>query len=409
MRNLKKNKLVLMLLVALFALSTMAGATFAEGTADIENPEMTIVEVQQELAGETEKDEEIVIVIEEPAEVIEPVEQQQEQTKPETTPEIKEEEEKEEEKEEETQLVPGKGTDPTNNTNKDKENEKEQTQEKTYYTVSFEALDGTEYEILREQVQEGNRASKPFADPILDGYNFLYWVDKDDLSEFNMEASMEMLKADVEYEGFDFDLSYIYHNTVLVAAFEKIEEPVIVETENNNSENDNEEAANNEQQSESSKENANKENESDLLLGDLFSDKEKEGVVVDVKKEGDLVVAIIDVPATIEQTEVPQGTVEVTSNRSGIIMAGETISLQGIVDGFEGATLSFQWETNAGDGWETVQGATEQTYEFVADETNVNNVWRLMVKVEAVETPVEAAPTMPMDAVEETETDDIQG
>jgi len=79
------------------------------------------------------------------------------------------------------------------------------------------------------------------------------------------------------------------------------------------------------------------------------------------------------------QIDVSKLSVEVTSSLEDVVLPGETITLTAKLTGFEGLTYTVQWQYNDGTGWKDVAGANTLTYVYVADESNISNIWRLVV------------------------------
>lgn len=89
-----------------------------------------------------------------------------------------------------------------------------------------------------------------------------------------------------------------------------------------------------------------------------------------------------------EEPELPEGEapmpkVTIFSSRRTVVTPGETIVLTSKLENFEGyGELSFQWEYDRGNGFESVPGATEDTYSFEASIENLSYDWRLAVSCE---------------------------
>ena len=89
-----------------------------------------------------------------------------------------------------------------------------------------------------------------------------------------------------------------------------------------------------------------------------------------------------------EQPELPEGEapmpkITIFTSRRTVVTPGETIVLTSKLENFEGyGELSFQWEYDRGNGFESVPGATEDSYSFEASIETLSYDWRLAVSCE---------------------------
>lgn len=71
--------------------------------------------------------------------------------------------------------------------------------------------------------------------------------------------------------------------------------------------------------------------------------------------------------------------VYIYSNRKSVIAHGEIITLTCVTEGFDGYTLSYQWECDDGNGFVAVEGANAFTYSFAATAETLAYDWRVIV------------------------------
>ena len=86
-------------------------------------------------------------------------------------------------------------------------------------------------------------------------------------------------------------------------------------------------------------------------------------------------------PTTGLEIDVSKLSVEIFSTMGDIVLPGDTITLTSKLTGFDGLTYTLQWQCDNGSGWADVPGATDGSYSFTADETNINAQWRLEVSL----------------------------
>ena len=77
--------------------------------------------------------------------------------------------------------------------------------------------------------------------------------------------------------------------------------------------------------------------------------------------------------------DVSQLKVEIATTQGDVVMMGETITLTSVLTGFDGLTYAMQWQYDDGSGWKNVDGATGDSYSFIADDNNIYFQWRLEV------------------------------
>ncbi|MBR6088504.1 MAG: hypothetical protein IKP86_01130 [Anaerolineaceae bacterium] len=91
---------------------------------------------------------------------------------------------------------------------------------------------------------------------------------------------------------------------------------------------------------------------------------------------GDINDADIEAPAAGRQ-------VLIFTSRRSVMEFGETINLTSVLEGFDDITdIHYQWECNKGEGFEPVEGATEDHYSYVADPDSISWGWRLVISFE---------------------------
>ncbi len=73
--------------------------------------------------------------------------------------------------------------------------------------------------------------------------------------------------------------------------------------------------------------------------------------------------------------------VTVFTSRRSVMHAGETVTLTGRLEGFEGLDVTCQWERDIhdGNGYQPIEGANADTYEFSASAETLSWDWRLTV------------------------------
>ncbi len=80
-----------------------------------------------------------------------------------------------------------------------------------------------------------------------------------------------------------------------------------------------------------------------------------------------------------ETPEAPQMKVTIFTSRRAVMTPGETVTLTSLLEGFEGYTVTYQWQCDKGSGFADVPGAVEAAYEFTADIESLSWDWMLIV------------------------------
>ena len=78
------------------------------------------------------------------------------------------------------------------------------------------------------------------------------------------------------------------------------------------------------------------------------------------------------------EPEIPKR-VSIYSSRKDVITEGERIYLTSYLEGFDGLEVMYQWQVDRGNGWENVEGATRDSYSFIATEQTILYSWRMIV------------------------------
>lgn len=103
-----------------------------------------------------------------------------------------------------------------------------------------------------------------------------------------------------------------------------------------------------------------------------------------------LVVSVPETTPVPEETEVPEETpvpvaverkVSIRTTLGDVVNAGDTITMTAELTGFDGVNVELQWQQNAGAGWRDVNGATGQTFSYIATEETINSRWRVAVTI----------------------------
>jgi len=85
---------------------------------------------------------------------------------------------------------------------------------------------------------------------------------------------------------------------------------------------------------------------------------------------------------TAGEPAAPEMKVTIFSSRRTVMTPGETVYLTSKLEGFEGYTVSYQWQCDRGNGLEDVPGANEATYAFEANAETLGYDWLLLVYFE---------------------------
>lgn len=80
--------------------------------------------------------------------------------------------------------------------------------------------------------------------------------------------------------------------------------------------------------------------------------------------------------------EEPELKVTIFTSRRTVMTPGETIYLTSKLEGFDGYTVSYQWQYDRGNGFEDIAEATADTYAFAASIETLGYDWRLVVSYE---------------------------
>jgi hypothetical protein len=83
-----------------------------------------------------------------------------------------------------------------------------------------------------------------------------------------------------------------------------------------------------------------------------------------------------------EADEEPEFKVTIFSSRRTVMAPGEIVTLSCKLEGFEGYTVSYQWQYDRGNGFEDVPEATGETYSFEATVEMLAYDWSLLVYYE---------------------------
>ena len=82
-----------------------------------------------------------------------------------------------------------------------------------------------------------------------------------------------------------------------------------------------------------------------------------------------------------EETEevVPEMKVTIFTSRRTVMTLGEPVYLTSKLEGFDGYEIELQWQCDKGEGFEDVEGANADTYEFEASAETLSWGWKLLV------------------------------
>ena len=73
--------------------------------------------------------------------------------------------------------------------------------------------------------------------------------------------------------------------------------------------------------------------------------------------------------------------VKIRTTLGSVVNQGDTITMTGVLTGFDDVQVLLQWQVNDGTGWKDVGSATGTQYTFTANGQTVNNDWRLKVTI----------------------------
>jgi hypothetical protein len=85
-----------------------------------------------------------------------------------------------------------------------------------------------------------------------------------------------------------------------------------------------------------------------------------------------------EVEETEEKEETPKK-VTIFTSRTSIMEEGEIVYLTSKLEGFDGYEIELQWQCDKGEGFEDVEGANADTYEFEANAETLSWGWKLLV------------------------------
>ena len=84
----------------------------------------------------------------------------------------------------------------------------------------------------------------------------------------------------------------------------------------------------------------------------------------------------------VVEEKVITGTVSIFACYNDDLTEGDCITLISEISGLEGCTVSYQWQRDAGNGFEDIAGATGSSYSFAATEETLSCGYRLAVSAE---------------------------
>ena len=82
---------------------------------------------------------------------------------------------------------------------------------------------------------------------------------------------------------------------------------------------------------------------------------------------------------TVVEEKVITGTVSVFACYNDEMTEGDCVTLISEISGLEGCTVSYQWQRDAGNGFEDIAGANGSSYSFAATEESLSCGYRLAV------------------------------
>ena len=82
---------------------------------------------------------------------------------------------------------------------------------------------------------------------------------------------------------------------------------------------------------------------------------------------------------TVVEEKIITGTVSVFACYNDEMTEGDCVTLISEISGLEGCTVSYQWQRDAGNGFEDIAGANGSSYSFAATEESLSCGYRLAV------------------------------
>ena len=110
----------------------------------------------------------------------------------------------------------------------------------------------------------------------------------------------------------------------------------------------------------------------EVLVGDEIG-----YIYKDALEESDAEAEEID--AEEEKVVEVEKKVTIFTSRRTVMTEGETVYLTSKLEGFEGYEVAYKWQCDQGEGYQYVEGANEDTYEYTADTETLSWGWRLLV------------------------------
>ncbi len=84
-------------------------------------------------------------------------------------------------------------------------------------------------------------------------------------------------------------------------------------------------------------------------------------------------------PEEVLEAEAPEMKVTIFTSRRTVMTLGEPVYLTSKLEGFDGYEITLQWQCDKGEGFEDVEGANGETYEFEASAETLGWGWKLLV------------------------------
>lgn len=261
------------------------------------------------------------------------------------------------------------------------------------FTVSFINFDGEEF--YNVKVGQGKLVEAPIFTPMLADHSFLGWRDVTSL---------------IEDEWFDFHLTPVGGDLVIIAVYEGVAS-IIIEEEPEETEEGTTEAPNGGTEDEGSSENKLPHELSDgtTVIGKrdetlggleiLIIDDEDDGTDNDKGSEEEGLSEFDDEEESVPLAGPTAPTspldglqVQIFSNHSDCVQEGSTLSVWAELNNTDRISeMAFQWQSSAdGVNWVNVEGANDLQYDFTASSETVNLSWRIGISA----VPVVTAPSV---------------